>query len=333
MGEGIVAAPVGGLAAKNRITADDVLLLRSQVFRDGVVTPEEAESLFALDASATEKCTEWPVFFVEAITDYIVHQEKPSGYISAANAEWLIGVVSRDGMVDTRTELELLVTVLERAKFSPEKLAAYALQQVMHAVVDGKGPLAKGGELAPGRITRDEVQLLRRILYAFGGDGNIAVTRAEAEVLLTINERAADAPNDPSWNDLFVKAMANFVMCGSGYEAPTREKALHQHAFVDAPEAGIGSFFARMAAGGVAGILDAYSPSASIDIDWEAHNLSREAQARRAEAIDAGEASWLVERIGGKPALHENERALLKFIKQMSPSIHPDLLPLIDSVA
>jgi hypothetical protein len=333
MGEGIVAAPVGGLAAKNRITTDDVILLRSQVFRDGVVTPEEAESLFALDACATEKCAEWPVFFVEAITDYIVHQEKPSGYISAANAEWLIGVVSRDGMVDTMTELELLVTVLEKAKFSPEKLSVYALQQVMHAVVDGKGPLAKGGELAPGRITRDEVDLLRRILYAFGGDGNIAITRAEAEVLLTINERAAEAPNDPSWNDLFVKAMANFVMCGSGYEAPTREKALHQDAFIDAPEAGIGSFFARMAAGGVAGILDAYSPSASIDTDWEAHNLSREALARRAEAIDAGEAGWLIERIGGKPVLHENERALLKFIKQMSPSIHPDLLPLIDRVA
>ena len=39
MGEGLMAAPVGGLAAKSRITADDVLLLRGQVFRDGVVTP------------------------------------------------------------------------------------------------------------------------------------------------------------------------------------------------------------------------------------------------------------------------------------------------------
>lgn len=75
MGERIAAAPVGGRAAKNRITADDVLLLRGQVFRDVVVTPEEAESLFALDAAANEKCPEWPVFFVEAITDYIVHQE------------------------------------------------------------------------------------------------------------------------------------------------------------------------------------------------------------------------------------------------------------------
>jgi hypothetical protein len=332
MGERIAAAPVGGLAAKNRITADDVLLLRGQVFRDGVVTPEEAESLFALDAAATEKCPEWPVFFIEAITDYIVHQEKPAGYVSEANSEWLIGAVSHDCMVDTLIELELLVSVLEKAKFSPANLSAYALEQVKHAVVDGIGPLANG-ELMPGRITKAEVELLRRILYAFGGDGNIAVTRAEAEVLLVINEHTAEAANDPSWNDLFVKAMASFVMCSAGYEAPTREQALRQDAFLDEPAAGIGSFFVRLGAGGVAGILDAYSPSASVDIDWEAHSRSREAQARRAESIDAGEARWLVERIGRKPELQENERALLKFIRQVSPSIHPDLLPLIDRVA
>lgn len=333
MSEGVVAAPLGGLASKNRITAEDVLTLRGEVFRDGVVTPGEAESLLAFDAAAAEKCPEWPVFLIESITDYIVHQERPSGYISVANAEWLIGAVSRDGMVDTMTELELLVSVLEKAKFSPEKLSAYALQQVMHAVVDGKGPLAQGGELVPGRVTKAEVELLRRILYAFGGDGNIAITRAEAEVLLTINERTAGDAHDPLWNDLFVKAMANFVMCGSGYEAPTREQALRQDTFVESPEGGIDSFFAHMVAGGVAGILDAYSRSAGIDTDWEAHNLAREAQARRAESIDAGEARWLVERIGRKPELHENERALLKFIRQVSPSIHPDLLPLMDRVA
>lgn len=252
--------------------------------------------------------------------------------MSEANSEWLIGAVSRDDMVDTPIELELLVSVLEKAKFSPANLSAYALQQVKHSVVDGIGPLADG-EPAPGCIGKAEVELLRRILYAFGGDGNIAVTRAEAEVLLAINEHTSEAANDPSWNDLFVKAMASFIMCSAGYEAPTREKALRQDAFLDGPAAGIGSFFARMAAGGVDALVDAYSPSASVDIDWEAHNRSREAQARRAASIDAGEARWLVERIGRKPKLHENERALLKFIRQVSPSIHPDLLPLLDRVA
>ena len=333
MGDYVMAAPVGGLASKKRISAEDVAMLRRDVFGDGVVTRGEAESLFALDASAVEKCREWPVFFVEAVTDYIVHQEKPSGYISADNADWLVRVISRDGMVDTLTELELLVAVLEKAKFSPESLTVYALQQVMHAVVDATGPLMRGGEIVPGLVGKAEVELLRRILYAFGGDGNISITRGEAEVLLSINERTAQAKNDPSWNELFVKAMANFVMCASGYEAPTRPLALRHDAFFERADADIGGFFGRMVAGGVSGILEAYRPSANVDTDWEARNLSREAEARRAESIDASEAKWLVERIGGDRALHENERALLIFIKQASPSIHPDLQPLIDKVA
>ena len=100
-------------------------------------------------------------------------------------------------------------------------------------MIDGKGPLMLGGDLVPGLIAKAEVDLLRRILYAYGGDGNIAITRAEAEMLFKINERTAAASNDPSWNDLFVKAIANFVMCSAGYEAPTREEALRRDSFFE----------------------------------------------------------------------------------------------------
>ena len=49
MGE-LKSAPVAELASKNRITAEDVVMLRREVFGDGVVTRGEAEALFALDA-------------------------------------------------------------------------------------------------------------------------------------------------------------------------------------------------------------------------------------------------------------------------------------------
>ena len=129
MGELTLTAPVAGLTGKGRITADDVQLLRGEVFRDGIVTRAEAESLFALHASCRDQSADWPRFFVEAVTDYIVHQEKPHGYISEDNADWLVRAISRDGMVDTAAEMELLVTVLEKARSSPERLAAYALEQ------------------------------------------------------------------------------------------------------------------------------------------------------------------------------------------------------------
>lgn len=320
-----MSVPVAGLTSKNRITAEDVVMLRREVFGDGMVSRGEAEALFALDQTARDKCQEWPAFFVEAVTDYIVHQEKPTGYISEDNANWLIRTISRDGMVDSLTELELLVHVLEKAKSSPSRLSAYALEQVAHAVVDGKGPLMLGGQLVPGLVAKAEVDLLRRILYAYGGDGNIAITRAEADVLFRINESTAAASNDPSWNEL--------VMCSAGYEAPTREVALRQENFLDDAEPGIGGFFGRMVSGGLAGIMEAYRSPDDIEADWEARNRAAEAMARRAETVDAGEAKWLAERIGPNRPLIENERALLTLIKHASPEIHPALKPLLDKVA
>ena len=90
-------------------------------------------------------------------------------------------------------ELELLVKVLETAKFSTEGLVSFALDQVSHAVIEGEGPLVRGGDLVPGVIGEAEVDLLRRILYAFGGDGNVGITRSEAEVLFTLNDATAGA--------------------------------------------------------------------------------------------------------------------------------------------
>lgn len=152
-------------------------------------------------------------------------------------------------------------------------------------------------------------------------------------MLFKINERTAAANNDPSWNDLFVKAIANFVMCSAGYEAPIRDVALRRDSFFEQAEPGIGSFFGRMVSGGLAGIMEAYRAPGDIESEWESKNKAAEALARRAETIDASEAKWLAERIGRDRPLRENERALLTLIKHASPEIHPVLKPLIDKVA
>ena len=61
--------------------------------------------------------------------------------------------------------------------------------------------------------------------------------------------------------------------------------------------------------------------------------LARLPETFRAERIDNTEAKWLAERIGRNGRLHDNERALVKFIGQSSPSIHPDLRTLLEKVA
>ncbi len=327
-----MAAPVARITAKGRITRDDVVALRSRTYTDGLATRAEAEALFALATACPIRCPEWSLFFVEAVSDYIVHQEKPHGYVSEDNAAWLIRAISRDGRVESPVELELLVRVLEQAKSAPASLAAYALRQVADAAIHASGPLAGEGRMG-GIIGRPDVDLVRRVLHAFGGAGNIAITRDEAEVLIEMNDRTVEEMNDPSWNDLFVKSVANFVMSTSGYEVPSRDEALRRDNFFERADADIGGFFSRMVSGGVAGILDSYEKVTSLEADWDERNDRLETRMRSAEAVTASEAQWLSERIGGNRLLHENERELLSFIKHASPSVHPDLKPLLDKVA
>lgn len=317
--------------ASEHLTAETVLGLRRELYRDGRIDAGELERLFALDEAADQRDPEWSAFFVEAVTDFIVDQEEPAGYVSEENARWLVDRIARDGIVKTDSELELLVKVLEKAKSSPERLSAFALHQVRRAVVYGEGPVAKG-VLTRGRVGATEADLIRRVLYAFGGQGNIAVTRAEADVLFAINDATAEADNDPAWTDLFVKALANTLMAASGYQVPSREVALKREEWLSSESAGVGDFFARMASGGLKGILAAYRQP-DPDEQWRQRNERFAAASDEAERITEDEAVWLADRIGRDGAIHENEKEVLRFIAQESPGIHPSLMSLIGNAA
>lgn len=322
MGEMVLAAPVGGLDAKGAITPADVLMLRREVFHDGVATRAEAESLFALDASAIEKCPQWFDFFVEAVSDYVVFSEPPSGHVSPDNAAWLRRTVSRDGRVDTGTELELLIVVMEKARSVPLDLSAYALQQVADAVIDGAGPLS--GEIRRGVIGAQEVSLLRRVLFAAGGQDNIAVSRPEAEVLFALNEHAGPQ-TDRAFDDLFTRAIGSFLLSATGHETPTREQALAADAFVADTDSDLGRFFSRMVSGGLSAIFDAARQDDSIESHFRALNARRAEAEHAASAIDRQEVEWLARRIGRSGRLNRNEQALMAFLTENASSIHPDL--------
>jgi hypothetical protein len=321
------------LLARGAVHADDVLMLRRSFYRDGHISPAEAEALFTINRCCPEQDVEWSDFFTEALTDFVVHQALPQGYVTAQNADWLVDRISEDGIVQTMTELELLIKVIEVARWSPERLVRFALEQVKHAVVDGSGPLRAGSALEPGRITESETMLVRRVLYAFGGDGNIAVNRAEAEVLFDINDAMSKANNDPAWSDLFVKAIANTLMAASGYSVPTREVALKQEAWLESRgELAIGNVLSDMLGQGLKGVFDAYREQS-----WEELALERIEQQRIAmitsEPVTEPEARWLAERIGRDGVLHENEKALLHILKQESPRLDTSLQTLLDRAA
>lgn len=322
---------VGEIASRGRILPDDVLRLRRILFADGLTSRPEAEALLALDMTAAETCDEWCAFICEAIADFIVHREQPAGHVSEDNADWLIRAVSRDGQVATLTGLELLIHVLDMASSAPDALVAFALTQVADAVIDGAGPLSNGRTLTPGIIEAAEVELIRRILHAFGGGA--AVTRMEAEILFRINDRTVEEMNDPAWNELFVKAIASHVLAGSGHVVASRYEALRREHLFETTDLDLMGFFRRMVAGGASAIFTAGGSTGDADAAWGERNARHAAAEARAARVDEDEATWLAGLIGRDRLIHDNERALIAFIAAEASEVHPALAPLVAKVA
>lgn len=327
------------LETPGMITDRDVRHFRREVFQDGLVSQEEADAVFALNDAISNKCEAWNEFFVEVMTDFTVMQAEPRGYVSNDNAQGLVNRISHDGVVDSTTELELLVRVMAKANDCPPALAGFALAQIAYAVVEGEGPLARGMHLQKGVIGAAEVELLRTVLYAAGGSNGLSISRQEAEILFDLNERTDAARNDPSWQDLFVRATANYLMAASTSHAPTRDQVLARQEWLEDTEedAGgmIGEVFSGFAKVFTEGFFDDVFTSSHVQMEraWNTRNRENAAASHSAEAIDAGEANWLVERIQRDGAVNPNERALLEFIRKESHMVDPRVLELMDRVA
>ena len=323
---GLRSLPIDEILARGTIGLTDILHLRRVFYEDGITASEEADLLFALNDACTMRHHEWPEFLIEAITDYIVFQEAPRGYLTAANANWLINRIAKDGKVARKSELDLLVNVLDKARWAPVSLVKFALEQVKHAVVEGSGPLRDGKVLPAGSISEAEVDLIRRMLYAFAGDGAVAVTRAEADVLFEIDEAISNGAPNPAWTDLFVKAVANVMMAASGYAVPSREEALKQEASLECPEEETSMLTALLAMvqSNLASVQDAY-----LDQTAEERALARLEHQRieiiTHEEITQADASWLVSRLGRNGRLSPSEKALVAYMNRESPRIHPTL--------
>lgn len=313
---------IGSVIAKGRVEPADVARLRATVYGNAVVSAEEAEWAFAVEIAAKEGCREWTEFFLESLTDFYVWQQAPEGYVTEEGAAGLVRAAAPEGVVTTANQLELVVRILEKSSSSPPSLSAFALRQVQAAVVQGRGPLTARPGFAEGAIGAAEVELVRRILFAFGGHEGIAISRAEAEVLFDLNDQTREAENHPSWSDLFVKAIAHFLMAARGYRVPSREEALRREAWLDAPSLGLSSIFGEM----LVGLL-----SGSVFKVW--HERPVPVLPPEGVALTADEVKWLAERIGRDGDVHLNERALLRFISEEGADLHPSLRTLLDTAA
>jgi hypothetical protein len=316
------AVSVPEIKARGSIKDADVLKLRRSYYEDGSISAEEAETILALNDACPIQDPAWADCFIETLTDYIVDQAEPQGYLTAENADWLIRRLAKDGQIGSKTELDLLLNVLDKARWVPQSLVRFALDQVRDAIVDNAGPLRAGKAHGTPSVGEADVDLLRRVLYSFGGDGNIAVTQAEAEVLFEIDAATAAADNHPSWSDLFVKAIANCVLGASGYAAPPRGVALARDAWLERRgELSIEEVLAGMS-GGRKNLFGGYRQQ-SVEEQAIARLTQQKIEIITRETMTPTEVSWLALRIGRDGKLTANERALLMFLKAESPAIDP----------
>jgi hypothetical protein len=311
----------GLLRNPEAITPEDVAYFRHEVFSDGVVSRQEAEAVLSLNNGIQAKCPEWDEYFVEALADYLVDHAEPRGHVSHANAEWLIEFMTRDGRLEPTNELELVVKAMEKAETSPELLVGFALNVVAKAALDGAGPLASGRLLEPGRIGEGEVELIRRVLFAYGGNKGISISRTEAEILFDLNDRTKDADNHPSWRELFVKAIANYLMAVATERQPPRIEAITPETWMEKPDTNV----SETVAGAVRGFGEMFSKAFLVGLFDSAHEQSEKAWAERnarmeaamaeAEQVSDVEADWLIEKLNADGVISNNEKALLAFIR------------------
>ena len=313
------------------ITSSSVEYLSQVFLEEDYVSEITADILLDIHHSILFADSSWHEFFVQVLTDYVVFDMMPEGYVTVDNANWLIDNISYNGRVETLTELELLVNILEEATWSPETLIHFALTQVKNAVAHGTGTLREGTTIGVGMLLDSEVHLLRRMLTAFGGEGNVAITKNEAELMFDINDAAVNVQNHVAWSELFIKTIANHVMAASNYQVPNRSEALCKEIWLH-ESLGLVGFMQQMISYGFESIGQFYYKPTEAEMELE--KLEREKRALIVGDVKRMErANWLVDRVGVKGSLSDNERALIQFLKTKSKSIDRSLIPLLKLAA
>lgn len=317
---------IHAIDVKNSVGGEDIVALRKVIFADGFVDSAEAAELFRLNENSMAKPAEWDSFLKAAMTEFLVVQKGQDGFVTERHADWFIKHIAKDGHIETKSNLKLLLSVLNDARDGSDRLVLFALAQVRDAIVFGKGILGRSRVPAPKQISEKDVNLVERFLYLCGGDKHIAVTREEADILFEINDAClVERPAKEKWRALFVSGITNCLIYYS-----------------QAPEAGQddpyrrGNWLAARDEFNVQG----YIPEVTPQQVWDSFTgKNAEEQSRRylldhkikshSERIDEAEALWLSRRIARDGVLHDNERALLKHLEATCGYIHDSLQPFI----
>jgi hypothetical protein len=295
------------------VTNGDVMMLRDAVWTDESIPEPVVDALFRLNDTLTGHSPVWTDFFIEAIEYYLVDQCVPQGFVDETCADWLQARVDKNGRVTSLAEIELLVAIIERAESAPEDLRQYAIAQIENVIVSGEGPTRTDDVIRPNSIDAIEVELLRRLIFAGGGEGAIIVDTQEADLLFRIKDATLEGDNASSWLRLFVQGVGNHLMAHSDYRPLSRDEALDLQDFMDNDVPSLGRFFKRMLPSdkiGYGTITEVFKTLFPKTEDRFAKRLALD----NSHLITPEEAGWLKTHIAADEEIDTYEKALLTFI-------------------
>lgn len=191
--------PASVIAGKVRLSSDDLSTLRSLLFPHGLRTCDDAITILALNTSCPDKCNEWRGFFLQAMTDFVVHASYPRGALDDINIAWLVRMLSSQGVVWSTLELELVLSVIGASSNVPPELSVFALEQLRVALSDGVGAYWASRPINRQGITGHDLTFIRRVLRTAVDDGQLALASEEIDILEQIDRATVARENHPDW--------------------------------------------------------------------------------------------------------------------------------------
>jgi hypothetical protein len=311
----------------------EALALRRAIYGKGDATRADFENLLARGRQAGAG-PEFATLIAEVATDVLVRQVDPAGYVTEADAAWLVARLSEGGGLACRAEFETLKAIFGHAVSVPPVLTAFAVREVEKAILTGRRDAMGGVDHEPGVVTREDVEALRAMAFAPTQGSSLHVDKATAEALFDIAHATATAANDPEFAEFFARAVGNYLIGVAFSGTPDRADVLRHEAELE-KGSGFGGFFAAMARGpSRAEVGDALESTEAEEEDaYLRENLETERRLREAENVGADQAKWIIAHLTRGGPLTEAEKRLLRFLADEAASTPPELAALLDRAA
>ena len=318
-------------SAAGAIGASQALEIRRTIYSHDPLTPADMDLVFrAQRGSAGPDSVEWTNLFSEAVTDFVVHQNEPADYVPQAKSDWLAAKLNETGGIATASEFAMLMDVMKSALGVPPSLSAFALGEIKSAIVSGRRSAIGSIDHAAGTVTKADVEALRSVLYAATASSAGHVTREEAETLFDIAHATADGTCDPAFDDLFARAVGNYLTAICWHE-PDRQQALHREHWLGERET-LFQFLRHRPAHGQEESFSASMKSPLERADADMAVLDNQDDTARAESgqITGGEADWVIAHLARQGPLTSAETHLLQWLGAEAASLPPRLRTLIE---